>query len=119
MPVMNKRILIAVLAIAALGVGGTAIAGATGGGDDNENDQAITGSALDRASAAALQATGGGKVTETEVGDLLDDPVEAHLVRQLVRLRSARQLDDIRHERGQLVQLLDDVVAQRLDLARR
>jgi uncharacterized membrane protein YkoI len=66
---MKKRILIAVLAIAALGAGGSAIAGAASGGDDNENDKAITGIALDQASAAALQATGGGKVTETEVGD--------------------------------------------------
>jgi uncharacterized membrane protein YkoI len=67
---MKKRILIAALAIAALGAGGTAIAGATGGGDDGDgHDKAISGSALDRASAAALQATGGGKVTETEVGD--------------------------------------------------
>jgi hypothetical protein len=67
---MNKRILIAALAVVALGVGGTAIAGATGGGDDGGgHDKAIAGSALDRASAAALKATGGGKVSETEVGD--------------------------------------------------
>jgi uncharacterized membrane protein YkoI len=67
---MKKRILIAALAVAALGAGGTAIAGAAGGGDDGDgHDKAITGSALDRASGAALQATGGGKVTETEVGD--------------------------------------------------
>jgi uncharacterized membrane protein YkoI len=66
---MKKRILIAIAAVAALGAGGTAIAGAAGGGDDNGTDKAITGSALDRASAAALNATGGGKVTETEVGD--------------------------------------------------
>jgi uncharacterized membrane protein YkoI len=64
-----KRILTALVAVAALGAGGTAIAGAAGGGDDNGTDKAITGSALDRASAAALNATGGGKVTETEVGD--------------------------------------------------
>ena len=67
---MKKRILIAALAILALGAGGAAIAGATGGGDDGDgHDKAIQGSALDRASAAALKATGGGKVTETEVGD--------------------------------------------------
>jgi uncharacterized membrane protein YkoI len=66
---MKKRVLIAVLAIAALGAGGAAIAGAAAGGDDDGGDKAITGTALDRASAAALQATGGGKVTETEVGD--------------------------------------------------
>ncbi len=33
------------------------------------SDKAITGSALDRASQAALKETGGGKVTETEAGD--------------------------------------------------
>jgi hypothetical protein len=44
---MKKRVLIAVLAIAALGAGGAAIAGAASGGDDD----------------------GGDKVTETEVGD--------------------------------------------------
>jgi uncharacterized membrane protein YkoI len=36
------------------------------GGD---NSHAITGKALEDASAAALKATGGGRVTETEVGD--------------------------------------------------
>jgi len=66
---MKKRMLIGVLAIAALGAGGAAIAGAAAGGDDGGGDKAITGTALDRASAAALRATGGGKVTETEVGD--------------------------------------------------
>jgi uncharacterized membrane protein YkoI len=67
---MNKRILIAALAVVALGAGGTAIAGAAGGGDDGDgHDKAISGAALDRASAAALKATGGGKVSETEVGD--------------------------------------------------
>jgi hypothetical protein len=66
---MKKRIVIAIAAIAALGVGGTAIAGAAGVGDDNGTDKAITGPALDRASSAALQATDGGRVTETEVGD--------------------------------------------------
>jgi uncharacterized membrane protein YkoI len=65
-----KGMIIAVAAIAALAVGGAAIAGAAGGGDDgNEHEKAISGQALDRASSAALQATGGGKVTETEVGD--------------------------------------------------
>jgi uncharacterized membrane protein YkoI len=64
-----KRLLTALVAVAALGAGGTAIAGAASGGDDNGTDKAITGSALDRASAAALKATGGGKVSETEAGD--------------------------------------------------
>ena len=58
-------------ALGALGLGGAAIAGATGDGDreDRGGDRAITGSAHDRASEAALKATGGGKVTETEAGD--------------------------------------------------
>ncbi len=65
-----KGIIIAAGAIAALGVGGAAIAGAASGGDDGAGgDKGISGPALDKASAAALQATGGGKVTGSEVGD--------------------------------------------------
>ena len=64
-----KGILIAIAAVAVLAVGGTAIAGAAGGGDDDGADKAISGQSLDRASAAALAETGGGEVTETEVGD--------------------------------------------------
>jgi uncharacterized membrane protein YkoI len=63
-----KGALIAGTVIAALAVGGVAIAGAAGG-DDDASDRAIGGNALDRASAAALDHTGGGRVTETEVGD--------------------------------------------------
>ena len=54
--------------IAALAVGGVAIAGAADG-DDDGSERPIGGAALDRASAAALDHTGGGRVTETEVGD--------------------------------------------------
>jgi uncharacterized membrane protein YkoI len=64
-----KGALIAIAAIAVLGVGGAAIAGAAGGGGDDATDKAITGPALDRAKAVALDHTGGGKVTQTEVGD--------------------------------------------------
>ena len=63
-----KGAIVAAAAIVALAVGGAAIAGAAGG-DDDATDKAISGQALDRASAAALDATGGGKVTETEAGD--------------------------------------------------
>lgn len=45
------------------------IAALAGGGDDNGSDKAITGSALDRASAVALQQTGGGRVTDSEIRD--------------------------------------------------
>jgi uncharacterized membrane protein YkoI len=66
---MKKRTKITVAGIAALAVaaGGVGVATAGGGGDDSEAP--ITGSALDRASAAALDHTGGGRVTDTEVGD--------------------------------------------------
>ena len=58
-------------AAAALLVAGTGagIASASGHSDDSENERPITGQDLDRASAAALQETGGGRVTETEVDD--------------------------------------------------
>ena len=66
---MNRRRKLAVsLAGAVVVVGGaTGIALASGGDDDDEAP--ITGAALERASAAALAHTGGGRVTETEVGD--------------------------------------------------
>lgn len=87
-----KGVAAATAAIAALAIGGAAIAGAAGSSDNSsrqapanataqsaepaENqeanegpDQPINGTALDQASAAALQHTGGGQVTETEVGD--------------------------------------------------
>jgi hypothetical protein len=46
--------------------GGTGIALATTAGDD---DKPLTGNTLERARTAALEATGGGTVTETETGD--------------------------------------------------
>ncbi len=64
-----KGALIGLAAIAVLAVGATAIAGAAGGGDDDASEQAISGPSLDRAKAAALDHTGGGKVTGTEAGD--------------------------------------------------
>ena len=63
-----KHGLIAGASIAALAAGGAAIAGATGGGDDG-NGSPITGSALDQAKAVALEQTGGGQITGTEVRD--------------------------------------------------
>jgi uncharacterized membrane protein YkoI len=64
-----KGALITGTVIAALAVGGVAIAGAAGGDDDDGGERAISGTALDRASAAALDHAGGGRVTETETGD--------------------------------------------------
>ncbi len=65
---MNNRtkLGLGIASILAAGAGAAGIA-AAGGGDDNE--EPISGSALERASAAALAETGEGSVTETEVGD--------------------------------------------------
>jgi uncharacterized membrane protein YkoI len=62
----RNKALIAGAAVVALGAGGAGYAIATG---DDENAAPIRGAALERAGAAALQHTGGGTVTETEVGD--------------------------------------------------
>ncbi|MDQ3505655.1 MAG: PepSY domain-containing protein [Actinomycetota bacterium] len=55
--------------MAGLAATGTGIAVANGATDDDASDTAITGTALEQASAAALEFTGGGRVTGTEVGD--------------------------------------------------
>jgi hypothetical protein len=63
---VNKRLLMIVAGIAALvalAVGGVAIAGSTGLFDD---DAQLTGPSADRAKAAALEITGGGKATAVE-----------------------------------------------------
>ncbi len=73
---MNRRKLIAGSALAAvltLGVA-TAVVAQQGedegaGRDDDATEQPITGSSLEQAGKAALTHVGGGKVTETEVGD--------------------------------------------------
>ena len=66
----RKKTIIAVAAVATLGLGGAAVAGATGGGgDDDATDKPIQGAALDRAKQVALDHIGDGKVTGTEVGD--------------------------------------------------
>ncbi|MBA2240041.1 MAG: PepSY domain-containing protein [Solirubrobacterales bacterium] len=70
---MNKRpkILIVGATALALAAGGAGVASAGGSGEDQAEgpDVAISGSALDQASAAALDHTGGGTVSGTEVGD--------------------------------------------------
>ena len=62
---MRRRKLVVALAATALIVGGGSLLAATGG----DSQTPITGDALGRASAAALEKTGGGRVTDTEVGD--------------------------------------------------
>ncbi len=74
-----------VAALAIIG-GGVGVAVATGAvGDDNEAP--ITDDALNKASAAALAHTGGGTVTETEVGD------EESLYEVQVTLDDGSQID--------------------------
>ena len=67
---MNRRTKITGILAGALVAGaiGTGVAAAAGD-DDDATDASITGSALDKASAAALEHTGEGRVTETEAGD--------------------------------------------------
>jgi hypothetical protein len=68
-PMEHTTRLIAAGATVVLAVGvGAGIAAAGDAGDD-DGEAPITGRALDRARAAALDETGGGQVTETEVGD--------------------------------------------------
>jgi uncharacterized membrane protein YkoI len=74
---MDRRIkkwILAGAAVAALGVGGTAIAGSAGSDDnggtrDDGAGKPITGPALDKASAIAVDHVGGGRVTGTELQD--------------------------------------------------
>jgi hypothetical protein len=65
---MQRRTKIIGAGIAAIVIAGGAGAGvALSGG--NDNDTPISGSSLERASTAALDHTGEGRVTDTEVGD--------------------------------------------------
>ena len=64
----RTKIIVASVAVGLMAAAGAGIAVAAGsGGDDTESP--ITGGALERASRAALEHTGGGRVTDTEVGD--------------------------------------------------
>lgn len=64
----NRRLALLGAAVVALGAAGGGAALASGG-DDDATETPITGSALERAKAAALAHTGGGEVTGTEIGD--------------------------------------------------
>ncbi len=63
----KKRTALILGAAVVLTLGGATAALASG--DDDASDQSITGPALQKAKAAALAETGGGKVTATEVND--------------------------------------------------
>jgi hypothetical protein len=60
----RKLVIAAVAALAVIGIGTGAVLAVVG-----DDDRPLQGSALDRATAAALDHVGGGRVIETEVGD--------------------------------------------------
>jgi hypothetical protein len=62
----RQKLAIAAASVAVIGGASAGIAIAAGGDDD---EAPITGDALVRASEAALEHTGGGRVSDTEVGD--------------------------------------------------
>jgi hypothetical protein len=97
----RKRWFVAGVVLAIAVIGGAGFAFASGAGDD---ERPITGEALEKASAAALAHTGGGRVSETELGDeegyyevevTLDDgtQVDVHLDENF-NVLSADQDDD-------------------------
>ena len=80
----SSKIIIAIIGVGAAGItAGGAVAAS--GGDDNE--QPITGPALEQASAVALDHLGQGTVTDTEVGD------EESYYEVEVRLDDGREVD--------------------------
>ena len=62
---MTRKVVLLVALAVAVGAAAAGIAIASAGSDE----QPLTGATLEQATAAALQHTGGGTVTETEAGD--------------------------------------------------
>ena len=80
---MRRKLAIGAALVVVLGAAAAGIAVAAGGDDD----EALTGTTLARAKAAALRHTGGGTVTEAEVGD------DGAAYDVEVRLPSGRQVE--------------------------
>ena len=94
---MSKKVAATALVVLVAG-GVSAGLGIAAGRDDGGVDEArITGDALDRARAAALAHTGGGRVTDTEVGD------EESLYEVEVTLGDGTQVDVQLDERFEVV----------------
>jgi uncharacterized membrane protein YkoI len=66
---MTKRWLAVAAVLVIAIVAGAGLLAAAASNDDDAFERPITGTELERASAAALEHTGGGRVTDTEVGD--------------------------------------------------
>jgi uncharacterized membrane protein YkoI len=97
----TKRVVVTT-GLAVVLAGGAGVAVAAGGGDDDA-EQALTGTDLDRASAAALAETGGGRVTGTEVSD------EESKYEVEVTLDGGRQVDVQLDEQFRVVSTSSDV----------
>ena len=63
---INRRYLIAGGAVLAIAAGGVGVAAATGGIGGDDGDATVSGSAADKAKAAALQITNGGSANSVE-----------------------------------------------------
>ena len=85
------------MATVASGTGAALAQGGSGGDSDDGTEVPITGDALDRASAAALDHTGQGRVTETEEGD-----VESYYEVE-VTLNNGREVDVQLNEQFEVV----------------
>jgi uncharacterized membrane protein YkoI len=83
---MRKRLAVMATLVVTLAAASAGIAIAAGG-DDDATETPITGTDLQKASAAALEATGGGRVTGTELGD------EESYYEVEVTLENGRQVD--------------------------
>jgi uncharacterized membrane protein YkoI len=68
-PKLNRKRIAIVIAGAAVVTAGTVGAAGAMSGDDDASDRPIPASELEQAEKAALEETGGGEVTETEVDD--------------------------------------------------
>ena len=68
-PKLNRKRMALIAAGAAVVIAGSVGAAAAVSGDDDAQDRPIPASELERAEQAALEETGGGEVTETEVDD--------------------------------------------------
>lgn len=97
----KTRLLAAAGAALAIGIAGTGVAMATA--DDDATDTPITGADLDQATAVALEHTGEGRVTGTEVGD------EDSYYEVEVTLDDGRQVDVQLDEAFNVVDTMDDV----------
>ena len=96
----RTKVAISAAAIIALSAAGTGIA--LSSDDDDGTEVPITGAALERASEAALTATGGGTVVETEQGD------EESFYEVEVRKLDGTSVDVQLDENFQLVEISSD-----------